>query len=289
MVPAPERTWFSLALCATLAACATGGAASSSDGGNSGNADAPVGAADAPVGAADAPPGGPDAPPGTPDAMMAGAPDAAPTCSPCQLVAQCGCAADQACDLGGANPPGGTTACRPITVQGAQGATCNGSTTCAAGNICLGGAGAGQCLRFCGGDMQCQGGGGLCAIQVTSGGTPIPSTEHASGTLHVCSLNCTPNTGAGCPSGFGCGAYFTTEQSRDFTDCFKAGAGVQNATCAGESDCASGFTCPGDNKCHKWCPLPAGTGCTGGTTCLNLVDSNNNPIVVAGQQWGVCG
>jgi hypothetical protein len=285
---AVQLDWTRVTLALLLAlgvACATAGAPGGADSG--GDDDILDGGGG---GLADAPPGTADAPPGTPDASMAGAPDAGPSCAPCQLVAQCGCennASNPACDI--ADVMGGTT-CRAVTAPGMATSTCNGVTGCAPGYICLGAAGQSTCSRFCGSDAQCAGGGGLGAIGVVSGTTPIPSAEHPSGNLHVCSPACNPFDGSGCATGYGCSAYFSTEQARNFTACFFAGTGVDNATCTGDESCASGFTCVnvgGVNRCKKYCSVGGTPGCTSGT-CINLVDGNSNNIVIGGVTYGVC-
>ncbi len=224
---------------------------------------------------------------GTIDADPVGTPDAAPTCSPCQLVAQCGCGNMEACDLGGANPAQGTTACRPVLVGGTTTSTCNASSSCAAGYACLGG-GAGQqsCNRYCSSDTDCQGGGGKCVIEVTSAGTPIPGVK-------VCSAKCDPFTAMGCPTAWACHAYSDAAEAKNFSACVVPGAGGDGATCAGgDAQCAAGFTCVnvgGQNRCKKYCDKGDGNpGCPGGQTCVGLVDAANQPLVVDNVTYGVC-
>jgi hypothetical protein len=230
----------------------------------------------------------PDAAPGTPDANTTpGTPDASTptTCSPCQLVSQCGCAANQACDLGGANPAAGTTECRAVVTPGMDTSTCVNDSDCAAGFVCLGEAGKSACRRYCADDSVCDGGGGICVIEVTSGTTPIPGAV-------VCSPSCDPFTASGCPSGWGCGAFSDQESGRNFSWCQVPGAGVNNAACTSDAQCAAGFTCVNTGtatRCKKYCDKGDGNpGCTTGLTCVGLVDANNAPLVVAGVTYGVC-
>jgi hypothetical protein len=240
-------------------------------------------------------PGGDDAPgdddgsttTGTPDAgeTDGGPPDAA-TCSPCELVSQCGCDPQtEACDLGGANPAQGTTVCRPVLIEGGETDTCNDSTSCAAGFVCLGSAGAASCKRYCHDDAPCDGGGGICVIEVTVGGTPIPGVK-------VCSPRCDPFTSQGCPSGWGCAPFSDPQELRNFTWCELAGTGGQNALCSDDGQCQEGFTCVqvgSSARCKRYCDRGDGVpGCSGGLSCVALVDSVGQPLTVAGVTYGVC-
>jgi hypothetical protein len=221
-----------------------------------------------------------DSPPEPPDAAR---PDAASgSCSPCELVAQCGCATGQACDLGGAN---GTTACRPVNADGNETSTCTDSTRCAAGYVCLGGTVGASCKRYCASDDQCAGGGGICVIEVTSGGTPIPGVK-------VCSPSCDPFTASGCPAGWACGAFSDSQEHRNFTWCDVPGTGTNNAACTDDGQCAAGYTCVnvgGATKCKKYCDKGDGNpGCAALQTCVGLVDAAGAPLIVAGVTYGVC-
>ncbi len=230
----------------------------------------------------------------TPDADTADTPDAdtgtpdgdAAACSPCRLVDQCGCnPATEACDLGGSYPSQGTTACRPVLIDGTGLDTCNDWTSCAAGYVCLGASGQASCKRYCSSDAECEGGGGLCVIEVTSGGTPIPGVK-------VCSPSCDPFTSSGCPSGWACGAFSDSVEQRNFTWCAVPGQGVNNAICSDDGQCAAGFTCvsvSGTHRCKKYCDKGDGSpGCAANQTCVGLVDAAGHPLLVAGVSYGVC-
>jgi hypothetical protein len=259
-----------LAFAAAVTACATGGT-SDPDGAVGSPADGAV----------------PDAPIDPPDAMMPGdaGVDAGPTCSPCQLVDQCGCGGGEACDLGGPSPGQGTTTCRAVTAPGTAASTCSGTTTCASGFTCLGPAGGASCKRFCKGDGECDGGGGLCTVQVTYNNVPIPGVK-------VCSPKCDPFTAVGCPTGWGCHFYYNNSESRSFTWCAPAGGGGQGAACLDDGDCSAGHGCFCTDalclqqKCLKSCQrAPAGgPGCTGGRTCFALTP----PATIGTIEYGVC-
>jgi hypothetical protein len=227
----------------------------------------------------------------TPDAAIGetdggGRADAAPGCSPCELVSQCGCdPSSQACDLGGASPAQGTTVCRPVLIEGRELDTCHDSTGCAAGYVCLGSQAAASCKRYCQDDDACDGGGGVCVIEVTASGAPIPGVK-------VCSPSCDPFTSQGCPSGWGCGPFSDPQELRNFTWCQLAGTGGQNAACSDDGQCQEGFTCVqvgSTARCKRYCDKGDGVpGCTGNLTCVALVDAVGAPLTIAGVTYGVC-
>jgi len=214
-----------------------------------------------------------------------GDPDAEPACSPCELVPQCGCADGEACDLGGANPAQGSTECRPVLVPGTTTSTCTDSTSCAAGHVCLGVTAEASCKRYCTGDEHCDGGGGVCVIEVTSGGTPIPGVK-------VCSPDCDPFTSSGCPSGWACGAYSDVQEQRNFTWCRVPGQGGNNSICSDDGQCAAGFVClnvASTRRCKKYCDRgDSNPGCSLFQQCVAVIDASGDPLEVAGVQYGVC-
>jgi hypothetical protein len=247
-------------------ACATGGA------GNGGDDDDGSGTPDAGVNILpDSGGGGGDGGGGAPDAMQAS----------CDLVAQTGCPAGKACDLGASNTP----ECRDVTAPGTETSTCNGDTTCAAGYICIGAPG--SCMKFCSNDSQCgtPNDGSLCIINVIDENMqPIPGAV-------LCTQACDPVTSSGCPTGFGCHIYQESAgQMRILTACDPAGAGMQNATCTDNSSCAAGFDCFAvtsggvtTNKCLHNCNATTNTGCAGtGGTC------QGTGAVIGGNEYGGC-
>jgi hypothetical protein len=261
----------------SMVACAT----SSPSGGG---IDATAGDDDA--GAIDSGGATPDSIPGTaPDASVS-EPDAmnnanCPT-APCDLLEQCGCNATQACDIDFNDLAG--TACRGVSAQGDDNDTCASITACAAGYVCVGDATNDSCKQYCDMDADCGTPRGQCVIQLTnSTGTPIAGAT-------VCSSNCDPSTVANplCPTGWGCDIFTATFNSvdHDIADCRVVGAGAQGAACSATAACAAGFTCvnTGTNVCARICRRPAGTECTGGTTCTSFT----TPFVVGAQEYGVC-
>jgi hypothetical protein len=286
-----------LALCA---ACASSSPAGSVDADQSGD-DQPIDASGAGIdGAApDAPPAGDDAaPPIDAPAIDASAIDGsspidampidampidASTCPtvPCDLVEQCGCAANQACDLDFSDLDG--TACRGIATPGDVNDTCTAINQCDAGFVCVGDGTDNSCKRYCADDADCGSPRGQCVIQlVDETSTPIPGAI-------TCSSNCDPvaATQPLCPTGWSCDLF--TAGTAEIVDCRVAGAAGQGAACSATVACAASFTCVNDgvsDVCGRLCRRPAGTECSAspGTTCFGFTD----PFVVGGQEYGVC-
>jgi hypothetical protein len=213
------------------------------------------------------------------------APPDANTCvtQPCDILEQCGCGTGFACDVDGSDSMG--TACREILTPGTEVSACTADTRCDAGYRCLGAFGA--CRKYCDADADCGTPRGKCIVEVTSGGTPI------AGIPKLCTSNCDPlGSSAGlCPANFKCGIF--TIAAQNVTDCTRAGAGGQGASCQGggqgdEALCAANHLCTTVNagvnfNCRRMC-IPGGAACGGGLTCINF----NPPLVVAGVTYGVC-
>jgi hypothetical protein len=213
------------------------------------------------------PDGGPDPDPDRPDAAAAACAELA---SACDVHRQCGCAAEEACDLDVAMP-----FCRPVTRAGAPGDPCDAIEQCAAGLTCT----RGTCHRFCDGNVDCADLGGQCALRYAG-------TEN-----RVCSMACDPLDPATCAEGFTCQLFSQTgfggPDATDVSDCRRAGAGTTGDAC-GDSGCAQGYGCVefalGGDECRAWCDLgtPA---CAAGTTCEPFSDG---PLRVDGRSWGTC-
>ncbi|MBK9037334.1 MAG: hypothetical protein IPL61_39850 [Myxococcales bacterium] len=260
-----------LVLILMIAGCASGTVVSGDGGGGDGGGDV------------DSSGGDPDGPPPV-DAGVDGPPCAN---SPCDLYAQCGCAAAApVCDLDPAMLATGATACRVDMFGGTEGTTCTRSSTCAAGHSCVGG----RCRRFCQDDATCPGAGGLCILTVSTGATTIPGVT-------MCTTDCAPTstTNASCPAGWACHVYFDQAGSRYLSDCDAppASGGTVGATCAGNDSCAPGLDCvtlnPGGPQCRPTCVCPGGNcaagACAGGTgSCRGFT----TPVVIGAVTYGAC-
>jgi hypothetical protein len=201
---------------------------------------------------------------------------------PCDILEQCGCDANTACDLDASDNMG--TACRMILTPGTETSACTADTRCDRGYRCLGVAGA--CRKYCDADADCGTPRGKCIFEITSGGVAIP------GIPKVCSSNCDPTgSSAGiCPANFKCGIF--TASGQNISDCTRAGAGQQGASCQGggqgdEAACGAGFLCTTVNagvnfNCRRICNRAAPN--CGGLTCIAF----NPAFTLAGVEYGVC-
>jgi len=228
------------------------------------------------------------------DAVITTGPDAPPDANncasqPCDVATQCGCALDHSCDVDTSDLMGG--ACRPITSPGHETDTCTSLEECDRGYVCIGGATASSCKKYCTSNADCGSPRGQCVIDVSDGTTPIP------GIPPVCSSNCDPAspTLTGCPAtGWKCGIFNATHMGTDYNiaDCAVAGAGVQGSVCTGSGNgndalCAQNFLCTtvtgaAPYNCRRICTV--GGGQCGGLTCLTFA----TPVIIGGTEYGVC-
>jgi hypothetical protein len=236
----------------------------------------------------DSPPGTPDAPPPPPDAMPPMMADAANVCPtmPCDIHEQCGCPANQACDIDFTDLMG--NACR-VAGAGDENDTCPAVTTCAAGYVCVGNGTGDACEKWCDADDDCVAPKGKCVIQLSDGTMDIPGAV-------VCSSNCNPTavvTGGVCPAAWKCTLQSVVFQGadQDIVDCTPAGAGAIGAACADDNACVAGTVCIDTTNdmvtnptCTRIC-TPPGTGtCPVGDVCTGF----NPPFNVGGTIYGVC-
>jgi hypothetical protein len=205
----------------------------------------------------------------------AGACTKAPPSNVCGVAPQCGCAANETCDV--TNTSTGAVSC-VLAGGGPQGSVCTVSAQCAKGLTCQFGA----CRPYCGNP------GGLC-----SGATvgicyaPANAAGAATPNLSVCSIKCDPrNPSAACASNT-C-LWFAGDQQGD---CNTPGTKTVYQACSSLVDCAAGLQCAFDplslgNACLRWCRI-------GSSDCPGLFDSCDdvygaNAPVVGGQKYGLC-
>ncbi len=230
------------------------------------------------------------------DAPDISAPDADLTCptQPCDLLDQCGCGANQACDLDGNNLETGGTICRAVTASGDELDTCASGSECAAGFVCIGNPG--RCRRYCDDNGDCPGDGGLCVINLSYNGNPIPGAV-------TCSTHCDPiaNNNNGCPATWGCHLYSYDpdgvpgngdEMYLSDCDAPPANGGGVGSSCSGSGDCLPGNDCVtinGSSSCRPTCLCPGGNcgsgSCPGGSGSCYGYDP---AIVIGGLTYGVC-
>lgn len=253
--------------------------------------DAP-GAADAKPGTIDATPGTIDATPGTPDAKVfdaaPGTPDAKPapdanTCPvlPCTLSPQCGCPANQSCDIDPADLMGNV--CRAVNVPGKETSSCSSFSECATGYVCVGG----ECERYCDDNTDCAQPRGQCVVQL------VDANQAAIPGAVVCSSNCDPgvaNNSAYCPSAASkCGIFTATfgGADHDIAACTAPGTGVHGTACTDDSTCGVQTLCTnvGTLACRRICKVTSDCSGLAGTSCLHF----STPLTIGGTEYGVCG
>lgn len=214
--------------------------------------------------------------------------DAVPCANtPCDLYDQCGCSGTASvCDLDPAMIASGATACRIDDAGGTENTLCTRSTSCAAGHSCVGG----RCRRYCRDDATCPGDGGLCILEVTVAGNPIPDVT-------MCTTDCVPTqtTNAACPATWACHAYFDQPGNRYLTDCAAqpTTGGTAGATCTRSEDCRAGLDCitlsTGGMQCRPNCLCPTGQ-CAQGTCPAGTGSCRGftTPVVIGGATYGTC-
>jgi hypothetical protein len=203
---------------------------------------------------------------------------------PCTILPQCGCPADDACDIDDDNDGG---ACRNVSATAQQeGGACSTISGCVAGTVCLG---AGICRKYCDDNTDCGQPRGQCLITITDGTNPIPNVPK------TCSSNCDPTNVAagGCPANKKCSLFTINANNvvNNIVDCDVAGAGLQGADCKVGADgddalCGKDHTCVTSDggttfTCRRMCVV--GTACTVGT-CTAF----GTPFIVGGINYGVC-
>ncbi|MBI3203160.1 MAG: hypothetical protein HYZ29_16600 [Myxococcales bacterium] len=184
----------------------------------------------------------------------------------CNPVVQCGCGAQQNCDVAG---PSGFTSCFPAGPKGAY-QSCLSQTDCSKGTSCVSYA----CKPFCLADADCPLSGSKC-VQVYMG-APVPGWKSC---VASCALE---NPSARCGSGSTCMLVLP-----DTTDCVGGvGSGIGPGTCSPGNDqsCAPGHTCRPDGSCAKWCRVGQ-SDCAAGSSCSTSAVT----VSVGGVQYGTCG
>jgi hypothetical protein len=199
--------------------------------------------------------------------------------SPCKLVSpQCGCPTGEMCTIGASDQRTCVTA-----GTAAPGAAC-GAVDCAPGGICLGSGNVGFCGEFCKSDADCSA-PAICILGLAdnNGGT-IPNAS-------LCSSNCSPIAGTGCPTGMGCQIVQEENGAMRFGfSCNVAGTKTDGQSCTSSNECAPNYGCYNINnvtQCARNCDV-FNDQCPGIKTCGGLVDANQQPIVINGISMGVC-
>lgn len=233
----------------------------------------------------DNPSDGPTSDGPTPDVEL---PPDANSCvtQPCDILTECGCPANQACDIDDDDLMG--TACRTVggTAKDEDGA-CSVASGCKSGLVCIGQPG--HCRAYCDDTADCGSPRGICAITITANGQPIP------GIPKTCTSNCDPVNAAagGCPATEKCGL-FTLDVNgvaTNIVDCEAAGNSTQGQSCtnqgvADDRVCAKDHVCVtqgANNTCRKTCVVGETGICTAGV-CTSFTTA----FIVGGKNYGFC-
>ncbi len=206
----------------------------------------------------------------------AGACTKAPPSNVCGVAPQCGCAANETCDV--TNTTTGAVSC-VLAGGGPQGSVCTTSTQCAKGLTCQFGA----CRPYCStAGTTCSGANlGICYAPLNNSNATTPN-------LSVCAVKCDPrNPSASCASNT-C-LWFPGDQQ---SDCNTPGTKTVYQACSGVADCAAGLACAFDplslgNACLRWCRIGVSSDCPGLFESCDDVYGANAPVV-SGQKYGLC-
>jgi hypothetical protein len=208
-----------------------------------------------------------------------------PTCTPtisgsaCNVFPQCGCAANQNCNV--ENTTTGAAQCAAVGTVGLWGSCdpkqvgANGDGVCVAGSSCVDGV----CSPFCSTNADCGGSNRDC-VQVdsvnssTGVATPIPGFQ-------ICLSYCDPTSPQSSANGYtACGAgvnCFGNTDGSSYCEAPVTASGTSKVDCTGGGAavgdptlCAAGYACIPSTfsaTCYKQCHVSGGTECTGTQTC----------------------
>jgi hypothetical protein len=216
----------------------------------------------------------PSTPPPAPtlDAADASQPEASAPCKTlgtngkCGIDPQCGCAANETCDVTASS---GAVSC--VTGGSATlGRPCTQTGDCVAGLTCLYGA----CRPYCtNARSQCTGAGTeLCVEELDNNNKPIAN-------MNTCTITCDPLMPSAVCGTNTCMWFDTLYAPAKVSDCNYPGTQGLNQGCPNSDyDCAPGLAChqaPKHNnnyECEKWChfsPAVAGE-CGSGYSCKDV-------------------
>lgn len=202
---------------------------------------------------------------------------------PCDILTECGCPADQSCDIDGSDVMG--TACRPVAATAKdEDGVCSTADGCKSGLVCIGNPG--HCRTYCDDATDCGQPRGICAVTITSGGQPI------AGIPKTCTSNCDPvSPTTNCGGGEKCGFFTLTVDGvpTDIVDCATAGLNGPGQTCnnggtASDALCSRNNICVtqgGVHTCRKVCVVGETNICS---NCTSFTQAN----IVGGKNYGFC-
>lgn len=187
----------------------------------------------------------------------------------CNVVTNCGCGQEQACQVVDAS---GKAQCRPVSSPVGPYASC-AQGPCPALHMCVDGV----CQRYCDPERGCGTEGVACTPVATYEGVPFEASPPS-----FCRRGCdllSPLEPAAGLRACGAGATCSYDTELNVAGCRRAGTGEQATACDTTSDCGPGFACL-FQQCRRWCE-PAGDDCSAGETCSNV-------RARAGRDLGLC-
>jgi hypothetical protein len=180
----------------------------------------------------------------------------------CGLAPQCGCAANQTCDV--TNGTTGAVSCISAGT-GTLGAACSTTGQCGAGLACA----YNTCRPYCEkAGAACTGAGlGTCFQYYDGDGDPVANAT-------ICSIDCDPRS----PSA-ACGTNTCIyDLDTKATDCDKAGTKSLYDACSKYNDCKPGLACVNhplyNFECESWCRVGHDLDCPGLDLCEDIYGAN---------------
>ncbi len=199
----------------------------------------------------------------------------------CGLSPQCGCNANETCDITIA--VNGAVSCVKAGTK-TLGRACMVTSECLQGFTCQ----FGSCRPFCAkvGASCTIAGTGVCIAATDASNVPMPNDR-------VCTLTCDPvSPDALCGAGNTCLWFPALYAPAKVTDCSFPGDVVALAACTTDYDCVAGYACGNHPtkglQCEKWCRIGAAfaADCPGGFTCKDVYAAN--APVIGGLKEGLC-
>ncbi len=199
----------------------------------------------------------------------------APPSNVCGVAPQCGCPADQTCDVPDAT---GTAVCT-WAGEVAMGKPCGTTSDCTRGLTCI----FGSCHAFCDnpGSPCTSPGTGACEQIKTTEGTDVPN-------LAICRIACSPHDPLSCGGSTPQGIGACYADGKGGSDCQTGSAKVEGDDCSSKEPCGPGFVCTSargaaKSTCKKWCRVGQ-QDCGTGKTCNGFDPS----VKIGDVVYGAC-
>lgn len=199
----------------------------------------------------------------------------APPSNACGVAPQCGCGANETCDVPDASGQAVCVAAGSV----AMGQPCTRTSSCAQGLTCI----FGTCHAFC--DNP----GRACALPGTYGCEQIKTTEGDDvPNLSICRTACAPHEPSSCGGKTTEGVGVCYADGKGGTDCQSGSAKIEGDECSPKDACGPGLVCTtvkttSKSTCKKWCRVGQAD-CGAGNTCNGF----NPEVKVGAVVYGAC-